>query len=153
VAETETVRDVVRKRIAANLRAARERSGLSQPAVAGQMRADGFQYSQQTVARIETGSRKADGAEMDSLARIYGIPLSDLVRPEGLALQAWDIISAIRRTREAHRRLTDLRRRLDYERSVLERMVTAGAEAATSGELDAELKIGRRALADTEAAE
>lgn len=65
---------------AVNLRQAREDAGLSQEAVAQEMRERGFRFHQTTVNKIETGERKVPVGEATELAAVLGIPLDTMLQ-------------------------------------------------------------------------
>lgn len=62
------------------LRAARERAGLTQQAVAHRLA-----VPQSWVAKSESGERRLDVIELARLATLYGVALQDLVPPVSLA--------------------------------------------------------------------
>lgn len=68
-------------RFAENLRAARERQGMSQADVAEEMAAAGFTFHQQTVARIESGARSVKLSEAEYLSHIVGRSLLLMTAP------------------------------------------------------------------------
>ena len=144
--DADTERDALRLRLAANLRRAREREGLSQPAAAERMREESFPYTQQTLARIEAGQRKVPGEELVTLARIYNVALDSLARPEGLALAGADLLSAARKVREAERRLRDIQRRYEVDREWLERLLARAEETGNAAKLTNEVRAARNAL-------
>jgi len=146
VRDDETVRDVLRRRTADNLRAARERAGLSQPAVAGRMQESGFPYSQQAVTRIESGSRKVATEELIELARIYGVTLDELARPHELAREGWLLRDAARRVRDARDQMSLLARQHAAAVADLERLIAKAGDEGRGEALAFEIAIGRRAL-------
>jgi transcriptional regulator with XRE-family HTH domain len=60
----------------ANLRAMRERKGLSQAALARTMTERGKPWHQQTVAETEAGTRPLRAAEVKTLSQILGSPVA-----------------------------------------------------------------------------
>jgi transcriptional regulator with XRE-family HTH domain len=148
VVEAEEWRDHAEERFAANLRAARERAGLSQEALAAQMREQGFGHvRQQTVAQIEAGSRSVRLGEALALSGITGTSIDVLVRPEGLAAAGWRVLDAARRVREAQKAVSDWVRRLAAARQDLRRGITQAEEAGHAQALADELYAARRAVA------
>jgi FtsZ-interacting cell division protein YlmF/DNA-binding XRE family transcriptional regulator len=69
------------ERFARNLRDARERHGLSQADVASEMTKAGFSFHQQTVAKIESGSRTVRLSEAEKLASVLGTSVGVLTLP------------------------------------------------------------------------
>lgn len=67
--------------LAANVRESRARLGLSQGEVARRMADLGWPWYQQTVRRIEEGSRRAGAGEAKALARIFGTTVDRLMMP------------------------------------------------------------------------
>lgn len=78
---------------AANLKAARERAGMSQETMAQRMRHAGYaSWKQQTVTKVENAARRVLLAEARALARILGLTDAELTQPpetvrDGLALR------------------------------------------------------------------
>lgn len=92
--------------LAANVREMRGSLGLSQGEIARRMSDLGWPWYQQTVRRIEDGTRKAGAGEAKALARILGTSVDRLMMPGreassaglleramGPALRAWEEIS------------------------------------------------------------
>lgn len=67
--------------LAANVRERRVRLGLSQGEIARRMADLGWPWYQQTVRRIEDGSRRAGAGEAKALARILGTTVDRLMMP------------------------------------------------------------------------
>lgn len=67
--------------LAANVRERRTALGLSQGEVARRMSELGWPWYQQTVRRIEDGSRKAGAGEAKALSRILGTTVDRLMMP------------------------------------------------------------------------
>lgn len=90
-----------------NLKAARETKGLSQAAVAEQMRADGFPaFTQQMLAKAEAGprgtGRQVSVGEAFALGRIVGVTPGALIQaPELTRAQSmlWRVSTALREHR------------------------------------------------------
>lgn len=70
----EALHDKEYRRFVAQLRKAREESGLSQQAVA-----DAMGRSQRFVSRCETGERRVDVIEFRDFCRVYKLPASYFV--------------------------------------------------------------------------
>lgn len=65
---------VAQAKIAANIRAERARSNLTQDTVADRMRQSGFSYwRQQTTGATERGERRVTAAELVVLAAVLGV--------------------------------------------------------------------------------
>ena len=139
------------RRFAANLRAFREQSGMTQGAVAEAMQDLGFGYfRQQTIARLEEGSQRPRLGECHALAMVLETSLGTmLLQPQDLAAQARFTVTAAREARAASRAVADSRERLASARTQLERAVSF-AERTKAAELAPEISLGRQALKDTE---
>lgn len=59
---------------------------MSQATLAAEMTGKGFSWHQQTVARMENGTRRADLGEAVALTEIFGVGLDTLLPPEAVAL-------------------------------------------------------------------
>jgi transcriptional regulator with XRE-family HTH domain len=134
------------KRFAENLRAARERAGLSQRELAEEMAELGFRFRQQTIARIEAADRVVGVGESRALARACGTTVDTLVRPGALARDAWLIIDAARTVRETGSQLAALQLRQSNARAELERLIRQAQDAGRADALAEEIAIGQRAL-------
>lgn len=66
-------------RIAANLKAIRSDNGLSQEKVAAAMTELGYSWHQATVYKVEQGERQVQLGEADALAKVFDVPLADLI--------------------------------------------------------------------------
>lgn len=75
--------ELTEERFAANLRAVREASGMSQGRLADEMADRGWPWRQQTVTRVETGRRMVRLGEAKAVAEILGTSLDDLTQPTG----------------------------------------------------------------------
>ena len=93
------------RHLASNLRALRERKGLSQPALAEAMSDRGFQWHQQTVGKIEGGQQRPKWDEVVALSAILGVPLERFTWPPAEANAADALYMAAERVR---RQATDL---------------------------------------------
>lgn len=87
------------RHLADNLRALRERKGLSQPALAAAMNEHGIQWHQQTVARIESGQQRARWDEVVALGVILGVPVERFTWPPAEANAADALYMAAERVR------------------------------------------------------
>jgi transcriptional regulator with XRE-family HTH domain len=94
--------------IGANLARWREQAHLTQAEVANEATARGLPMRQQTIAKIERGSRPLRLAEADVLARVLQANLESLVMPEGESRKRQQVIA---RTVMMERDVTELRRR------------------------------------------
>jgi transcriptional regulator with XRE-family HTH domain len=73
--------ELAEQRFAANLRAAREESGVSQSRLAEEMAARGWPWHQQTVTRVESGRRMVRLGEAKAVAEILETSLDRLTQP------------------------------------------------------------------------
>lgn len=62
-----------------NVRAARERLGLSQEQLAARMQVEGVPLTQKAISRIETGERVLADYELMLLARVLGTTATQLL--------------------------------------------------------------------------
>jgi len=67
--------------LAANVRDARNRVGMSQGELGRRMKALGWPWSQQTVARTEDGARKVSAGEAAAVAGIFSTSVDRLLMP------------------------------------------------------------------------
>jgi ribosome-binding protein aMBF1 (putative translation factor) len=134
------------KRFAANLRAARERKGLSQKQLAEEMFELGFRFRQQTIARIEAADRVVGVGESRALARACGTTVDALVRPDTLARDGWMILDAARTVREARDQSGRLQVRLSNALTELEQLIKSAENGGEAHAIAEEIAIGRRAL-------
>ncbi len=79
----------VRVMFGKRVRTLRAANGWSQGRVAKAMAAHGHPMSQQTVAKIEKGTRPTSVAELAALARVFGTSMSDLLAPVDPAISAF----------------------------------------------------------------
>ena len=139
--------DMTDERFAANLKAARERAGLSQRQLAERMAEAGHPMPQQTINRIESGTRKVRGVgEARSLAQALGTTVDILSLPRGAALDALHLTQGARRLREAASAARAARGRYDFERQLLARVTEKLAASDLAAQLREEIGIARRAL-------
>jgi transcriptional regulator with XRE-family HTH domain len=134
------------KRFAENLRAARERAGLSQRELAEHMAELGFRFRQQTIARIEAADRVVGVGESRALARVCRTTVDALVRPGELSREAWLILDTARKVREARNQIAALQLRHSNIRTELERLIAEAEGSGHARTLAEEIAIGRSAL-------
>ena len=101
----DTRTDGANRHLADNLRALRERKGISQPALAEAMKERGIAWHQQTVGRIEAGQQRVKWDEAVALSAILGVPLDRFTWPPAEANAADALYMAAERLR---RQATDL---------------------------------------------
>lgn len=93
--------DEAEQRFAANLRALRERRGISQARLAQEMLAQDWPWRQQTVARVENGQRMIRFGEAIALASILGVSLDRFTRPVSEVIEVEKIRTAGDQLRES----------------------------------------------------
>jgi transcriptional regulator with XRE-family HTH domain len=71
--------DSADERLAANLRALRERKGISQAELARRMSERGHGWQQSTVSRVQAGTQPVRVSEHESLAEILGVSMDRLL--------------------------------------------------------------------------
>ena len=130
------------RRLAANLRAARERAGLSQKEVAEKMHDYGYQWRQQTVTRVESCERAVSHLEAEAMATVLGVHVGTLSRPAGLQEEAWRLLDAAARVRESR----DAARRYEASSEGLRRLMKRVADEGNAEALADEFAIARIAL-------
>ncbi|MGI5232887.1 helix-turn-helix domain-containing protein [Actinoallomurus sp. CA-142502] len=107
-AEVEPPRETVDERFADNIRTRREMMGLSQTEVAERMSKEfGHPFHQQTVAKIEKGSRSVRLGEAVALARILDTNVDLLAFPSRAALDARELFIMSRKAGELYKKLVD----------------------------------------------
>jgi transcriptional regulator with XRE-family HTH domain len=79
------VKETADQRLAYNMRVLRKRKGLSQAALAAEMRERGHPWHQQTVVRAENAARVLPLLEAHDLAEVLETTLDRLTRPSGEA--------------------------------------------------------------------
>jgi transcriptional regulator with XRE-family HTH domain len=137
----------VDRRVTENLRAARERSGLTQRELAEKMQASGWPaFRQQTITRYEGGQRTLTVGEVDALASALGTDVLTLTRPEGLARQSWLLLDALRLVRETASQIAALQLRLSNGRAELARLVRKARDDGHAGQLGQEIAAAEHAL-------
>lgn len=126
-----------------NLRALRERKGMSQAALAKAMQERGWLWHQTTVVRIEAGRQSLGFGETVDVAYILGVTTDRLTWAGPEASESALVAGAHGRLREAHRETADAAARLNAARSAAERTVEERAASKYSRVRDA-----ARALAE-----
>ena len=76
---------VADEQFAVNIRETRERKGMSQSALADEMRERGWSWHPQTVQKVEGGQRHVRVGEAEALARIFGTTMERLTWPGTVA--------------------------------------------------------------------
>ena len=129
--------------LAANIKAARELAGLTQDQVAQQMQDAGHRrFYQQTMTRVEAAEQIVSGAEMQSLARITGTTMEELLRPPARARQGWALRAAAHALRRARADLANAAERQKEAQRRLEFLIAAARESGeTDGVADAEAAL------------
>ena len=136
------------QRFAQNLKAARERAGMSQQDVADKMGEYGYPMHQQTVARVEAGTRTVRGpGELLAFSRAVSSHVDALVRPAGLQAEATRLLDTARAVRDAREAASSFESSVRYLNRLIERAEQAGHIEA----LDFEIGIAREALRDRKA--
>jgi transcriptional regulator with XRE-family HTH domain len=133
------------QRVGANLQLHRKAKGYSQSDLAGLLEQRGLPFQQQTILKIEKGSRPLKLEEASVIADVLGIELSDLTEQFGnetIAAVATEIlqrVAVINRTKKSMEDLQERRRREDEDtlqwiervtrelRDVEQRLAEAGA--------------------------
>ena len=93
------------RHLADNLRALRERKGISQPALAEAMKERGIAWHQQTVGRVEAGQQRVKWDEAVALSAIFSVPLERFTWPPGEANAADALYASAERIRHQAREL------------------------------------------------
>ena len=95
------------EQFAINIREARERKGMSQSALADQMRARKWPWWAQTVQKVEAGQRHVRVGEAEALARIFGTTMERLTWPGTVASAAALLDMSIGRAQGAWERIAN----------------------------------------------
>lgn len=135
--------------LAANLKAARERSGLSQEAVAQRMREAGFRFHYQTVGRIEAGSQLARVGEAKALAAIFGLSVDSLTEPPATRREAWQLTGLTRQLPGLRDEAETAARRYHEARNRLTSRVKKARSGAGAADLAAEIDAAEKALEES----
>jgi FtsZ-interacting cell division protein YlmF/DNA-binding XRE family transcriptional regulator len=99
--------ELTEQRFAANLRAAREASGVSQERLADEMAARGWPWRQQTVTRVENGRRMVRLGEAKAVAEILDMSLDQLTWPTPDARIIERLTEWTRAAKAAYRRIAE----------------------------------------------
>jgi transcriptional regulator with XRE-family HTH domain len=120
-----------------NLRALRERKGMSQAALAKAMRDREWPWHQTTVVRIEAGRQSLAFGETVDVAHILGVT-TDRLTWAGPESSEWGLVSASHgRLREAWQETADAAAQLHAARSAAERTVAERRDSKYSRVRDA----------------
>ena len=140
-------RETADQRLGLNVRTLRERKGLSQRAVADEMRSRGHPWHQQTVLKAEAGTRPLRFAEAVDLAAILETSLDRLTwaSPEANAVE-W-LVSREARLRQSARQVSEAVTRFLLDRDAAGRSLTEAAHQ--SPRVEAEREEVRATLAGT----
>jgi transcriptional regulator with XRE-family HTH domain len=136
------------RRLAANIKAARERARLSQREVAEQMRSREYPWHQQTVAQVESATRTVGAVELKDLADIVGTTMDSLMRPADLELAGAQILSAAAKVRDSRRALRDLTSRHDADVAWLRELLDKARAKGIAERLPNEMRAGMSALGE-----
>ena len=94
------------EQFAVNIRETRERKGISQAALAAEMRERGWEaWYPQTVQKVEAGQRHVRVGEAEALARIFGTTMERLTWPGTTASAAALLDTSIGRAQGAWERI------------------------------------------------
>ncbi len=138
--------DVIDKWFAVNLRAARERAGLSQEDLAQRMREAGFKFHQQTIGRIEAKERSVRVGEALAFARIVKTNLDALARPPETTRQAMVLKGATGRLWKLRDDLRGTQREIAGAVERLEALVARLKGSDMADVLAEEIRAAERAL-------
>jgi len=138
--------DVTDQWFAANLMEARKRAGLSQKAVAGQMREAGYRWYPQTVSRVEAGEQAIRVGEAFALARITGTTAEALARPPQAAQDVFELRQATGKVWQARSEAQFAEARYAEAREALAAMLAALREAGKAGALAEQVADAEHAL-------
>jgi transcriptional regulator with XRE-family HTH domain len=146
-----TAMDDANKRLAVNLRGAREQAEMTQTELAQRMRDAGhLGFTQQFINRIEHGQRRVSYTEAIDLARALGTTADALARPPGLASRAADLVSAARELRAAVEAKAVSMRRAEDALMRARRQLALAENDGLANDLEGEMARVRWALAAAE---
>lgn len=115
--------EVLAQLVGTRLRNARQTAGLSQEALASEMRARGFNWRQTTVTKAENAARPHLFVEIVALAEILG---HDIERFYASTSVAAELVTAARtQVEEARKELEQIEEAAEYARHVLQRNACA----------------------------
>jgi transcriptional regulator with XRE-family HTH domain len=132
---------------AANLRAARERAGLSQEGLAAKMAASGHPMRQQVIARIEAGLRPVRLGEAMALAEAVGTTAGTLAMPPAIVAEAAALAEEASQARAAHAAAIEQAARFAVLRESLAARVARAESVGQAGVFAPALIAAREALA------
>lgn len=132
---------------AENLRAARERAGISQGALNQKMLDLGYKFHQQIVSKIEAGKRKVDQEEAYALADLLGTTVEALRRPPDIAIEGAALADGAQELTRLRLQAAQVGRQYGEQRASLEALVEAAEASGHSGQLAREMDAARRILA------
>ena len=138
--------DVTDQWFAANLMEARKHAGLSQKAVAEQMRAAGYRWHPQTVSRVEAGEQAIRVGEAFALARITGTTAEALARPPQAAQDVFELRQATGKVWQAQAEAQFAAARHREAREALAAMLASLREAGKADALAEQVADAERAL-------
>jgi transcriptional regulator with XRE-family HTH domain len=140
--------EATERRLASNIKAARERKDLSQREVADLMKSRGFPWHQQTVGRVESAVQPIRAVELKEIADILGASMDALMRPAELEMAAADIMVTARKVREVRREIDGLQRRYDMDAAYLRQLLERARANGTAERLRGEIRAGMSALGE-----
>lgn len=141
--------DATGQRFAVNLKAAREHAGLSQRELAARMNELGFRsFYQQTIGKIEAAGRTVSVGEADKLAQACGVSINMLIRPAGRAAEAFRILNAARRVRDARKAAEVAERKYKDQMGLLDWALRHAREEGLADDLADEIAAGERTLSN-----
>lgn len=132
---------------ARNFRAAREAAGMSQAAVAAQMRDLGFpRFEQQTILRVESDGRRVSVGEGIALGRIVGVSHDVLAQPPDLMKARARLSSVTLHLRELREQERGIRIARDATEQHLERLVAEARDGDMAAGLADEIAEAEKVL-------
>jgi len=132
---------------AENLRAARERAGMSQGALTQKMLELGYKFHQQIISKIEAGERKVDQEEAYALASLLGTTVEALRRPPDINIEAAALMDGAQHLARLRTQAAQVARQYGEQRALLEQLVEAIEAAGNTEQLAREIGVARRILA------
>jgi len=133
---------------AENLRAARERAGISQKALNRKMLGLGYKFHQQIISKIEAGERKVDQEEAYALAGLLGTTVEALRRPPDINIEAATLMDGAQHLARLRTQAAQVARQYGEQHALLEQLVEALEEAGTAQQIPREIAAARRILAE-----
>lgn len=124
------------EQFAVNVREERERKGMSQGALAGQMQERGWSWWAQTVQKVEGGQRHVRVGEAEALARIFGTTMERLTWPGTVASVAALLDMSIGRAQGAWARITQETSTLLWNLAQLQTTVNEAERSDCHGSAD-----------------